>query len=178
MRRQGQPTRGAALMLAVLAVALVGLASASRLEVGTQVTRREAEDELLLVGADWQRALRSYVGSSSGHAALGPRSLDDLLRDPRFAGTRRHLRQVPIDPMTGATVWGLVRNADGQIVGIHSLSREPIIRRNGFPREWEHFGRAETHQGWVFSGNDATPVKSKRTGEVGEPTQPVPLRPA
>ncbi|MCW5631786.1 MAG: type II secretion system protein [Rubrivivax sp.] len=142
--------RGAALLLAIVAVALLSLASVSLLGEGAQLMRREAEDELLRVGQDWQRALRSYIDSTPGQAALGPPELEHLLLDPRLPSARRHLRRIPIDPITGASEWGVIRGPQGQIVGVHSLSREPIVRRTGFP-EWLDQRGSVAHEDWVFA---------------------------
>jgi type II secretory pathway pseudopilin PulG len=148
MVRQRQ--RGLALLLVLLAVAVIGLIAASALQAGAQVTRRDAEDELLVIGQTFQQAVLSYVNTTPGQAALGPRSLDDLLRDPRVPGLRRHLRQIPHDPMTGRTDWGLLKSPDGQIIGIFSLAEGQPIKRAGFEPALARLTDAPNYQAWVF----------------------------
>lgn len=139
-----------ALLLMLVAVAVIGAVSAYGLQVGAQVSRRDAEEELLQVGLVFHQALLSYINSTPGQAALGPRSLDELLRDPRVPGLRRHLRRIPADPLTGRAEWGLVRSPDGQIVGIHSLADGQPIKRAGFEPPLLRLNAAESYRAWVF----------------------------
>lgn len=145
-----QRQRGLALLLVLLAVAIIGLISASALQAGAQVTRRDAEEELLAIGHTFQQAVLSYVNTTPGQAALGPRSLDELLRDPRVPGLRRHLRQIPHDPLTGRGDWGLLKTPDGQIIGIFSLAEGQPIKRAGFEPAWARLIDAPNYQSWVF----------------------------
>jgi len=146
VRRQ----RGLALLLVLVAVAVIGLISASALQAGSQVSRRDAEEELLHIGKSFQQAVLSYVNTTPGQAALGPRSLDELLRDPRVPGLRRHLRQIPNDPLTGRGEWGLLKSPDGQIIGIHSLAEGQPIKRTGFEPALARLTDARSYQDWIF----------------------------
>ena len=145
-----QRQRGLALLLVLLAVAIIGLISASALQAGAQVTRRDAEEELLHIGRTFQQAVLSYTNTTPGQAALGPRSLEELLRDPRVPGVRRHLRQIPQDPLTGRSDWGLVKSPDGQIIGIFSLAEGKPIKRAGFEPAWARLTDAPNYRSWVF----------------------------
>jgi hypothetical protein len=138
------------LLVLLLLVATIALISATAVSVGAMETRRDAEEELLYVGQAFQRAFRSYVDTTQGQAVLGPRSMDELLRDPRVAGVRRHLRRVPADPLTGRAEWGLVKSPDGQIVGVHSLAEGTPIKRTGFEPELRQLEDAKSYQTWVF----------------------------
>lgn len=142
--------RGLALLLVLLAVAVIAGVSASALQAGAQVTRRDAEEELLHIGQTFQQAVLSYVNTTPGQAALGPRSLDDLLRDPRVPGVRRHLRQIPHDPLTGRSEWGLLKSPDGQIIGIYSLAEGQPIKRVGFEPALARLTDAPNYQAWIF----------------------------
>lgn len=142
--------RGVALLLVLLALAVVGLISANALQAGAQVTRRDAEEELLAIGQAFRQAVLSYVNTTPGQAVLGPRSLDELLRDPRVPGLRRHLRQIPHDPLTGRSDWGLLKSPDGQIIGIYSLAEGQPIKRAGFEPAQARFTDAPNYQAWVF----------------------------
>lgn len=157
-------SRGMALLMALLAVAVMGLVAAQALQVGAQASRRDAEEELLHVGGIWRRALRSWVDATPGRTALGPRSLDELLRDPRAPGVRRHLRQVPHDPLTGRLEWGLQRSPDGQITGVHSLAEGVPIKRQGFAAEWSGFADAKSYTVWVFGNQIPVSPSSAASG--------------
>jgi type II secretory pathway pseudopilin PulG len=146
---------GFAYVLLLIAVALIGVVTSSALALGASLARRDAERQLLAIGAEFQQALYSYSGVAPGAAALpsqrGPRSLDELLLDPRMPGIRRHLRQVYADPLTGRAEWGLVRDGQGFIVGIHSLAPGRPLKRTGFEPRLAHLEEAESYAVWVFS---------------------------
>lgn len=118
------------------------------------MARRDAERELLAIGAEFQQAFRSYAGIAAGAVApmsgQGPRSLDDLLKDPRVPGVRRHLRQLYADPLTGKSEWGLVLDAHGRIVAVHSLAAGKPIRQAGFEPQFTAMENAESYRQWVF----------------------------
>lgn len=186
-RRAAQSQCGFAYMLLLIAVAVIGVAAASALSVGSTMARRDAEQQLLAIGEEFQRALSSYAGISSGEVApaltpapgiaagspasgvplapsgaSGPRTLDDLLRDSRVPQVRKHLRQIYADPLTGKAEWGLVRDNQGFIVGIYSLADGRPIKRTGWPAQWAHFEEQKSYAGWVFGA---------RRGVANLPTQ-------
>jgi hypothetical protein len=139
-----------AYVLLLLAVAVTSAAAATAVQLGAAASRREAEIHLLAIGADFERALQSYAGvakGAAGSAGRGPRTLEDLLLDPRSPGVHRHLRQVYADPLTGKKEWGLIRDNLGSITGVYSLAPGRPIRQGpatGTP------GEVQTYQEWVF----------------------------
>lgn len=86
-----------------------------------------------------------------------PGSLEELLKDERFPGVRRHLRKVFVDPMTGKAEWGLVK-VSGRIVGIHSLSTAVPIKQAGFEGEEQAFTGAQSYTEWVFGPIQQVPT--------------------
>ncbi|MCM2250781.1 MAG: type II secretion system GspH family protein [Ramlibacter sp.] len=157
-RRQG----GFSYLWLLLVIALIAAGSSTVLELQQTVARRDQERELLWIGRQFVAALESYrtaqsyeVGSIHGAASPGsdlrhyPASLEELLKDPRFPGIKRHLRRIFRDPLMGNTEWGLIRRA-GRIVGIHSLSREKPIKQDGFEPNEASFAGAEHYSNWVF----------------------------
>jgi hypothetical protein len=114
------------------------------------MTRRDAEEHLLDIGTEFQRALLSYSRAGGGLATRGPKTLEELLRDPRFPNVRRHVRRIYADPLTGSSEWGLVRDPQGFIVGVYSLAPGRPIKASGFPREFVDFEKAKTYPEWVF----------------------------
>lgn len=159
LRAQG----GYSYLWLLLVIALIAAGSSAVLELQQTVARRDKEKELLWIGRQFVVALESYrtaqsyeVGSIQAAASPGsdprhyPASLEELLKDPRFPGTKRHLRRIFADPVMGKTEWGLVRRS-GRIVGIHSLSSEKPIKQDGFEPNEVSFAGAEHYSNWVFA---------------------------
>lgn len=151
---------GYAYVMLLVMVAVTAGAAATGVSLGATAARRDAEQELLAIGEDFTRALRAYRGLAPGQpvgAGLpGPRTLDDLLRDPRVPGVRRFLRQIPPDPLTGRHDWGLVTDASGGIVGIHSLAEGEPIRKTGFLPGQTSFETARSYRDWIFGADEST----------------------
>lgn len=149
--RTGRRQRGFAYLVLLLAIALLGLTASASISLGAAMARRDAERQLLAMGLEFQQALRSYSGiSAAAPSGRGPRTLEDLLKDPRVPGTRRHLRQVYVDPLTGRAEWGLLRDPQGHIVGVHSLAMGKPLQRTGFEPLLANFEQAESYEQWIF----------------------------
>lgn len=113
--------------------------------------KREKERELLFVGDQFRRAIRAYAQSGPGVAGQLPKSLDDLIRDPRLPGTKRHLRKVFVDPMTGTMEWGLVKTPDGSgIAGVYSRSQDAPLKTANFEPDDKEFEGAVKYSEWKF----------------------------
>ncbi len=151
-------------MLLLIAVAIIGVAASASLSMGSTMARRDAEQQLLAVGAEFQQALRSYAGLPYGAGAVspgrGPKTLDELLKDPRAPGVRRHLRQLYADPLTGKPDWGIVRDELGTIAGVYSQAAGVPIKQAGFEAPWAHFENARTYKEWVFGMGAARAMPS------------------
>lgn len=151
------PRVGGFTYLAVLAmIAIMGIALAVTGEVWHIALKREKERELLFVGDQFRRAINSYYAHTpaTGHSQL--KSLEDLLRDPRYPSVQRHLRRIYADPVSGRTEWGLVKGEDGEIFGVHSLSEEEPMKKFNFSAEDRNFEGKMKYADWVFmqsSGN-------------------------
>lgn len=147
-------SRGFGYLALLLVIGVLATAASASLSLGATVARRQAERQLLVVGLDLRKALRSYAQVPAGApvpaGARGPRSLDDLLRDPRVPGVRRHLRSIPADPLTGRVEWGLLRDPEGYLVGVYSLAPGRPIQQAGFDAELLGFEGASTYADWVF----------------------------
>lgn len=145
---------GFAYVVLLLAIALIGVTASASLSLGAAMARRDAERQLLSIGIEFQQALRSYSGvplvSPDVAGGRGPRTLNELLKDPRVPGIRRHLRQLYADPLTGRQEWGLIRDPQGYILGVYSLAHGQPIRRNGFEPSLASFEEAESYRQWIF----------------------------
>ena len=143
--------RGFTYIAILLLVALHGVVLAVAGTMWHVAQKREKERELLFVGDQFRRALRSYAASGPGLAGQLPRSLDDLIRDPRVPGIKRHLRKVFVDPMTGTADWGLVLTRDGNaIVGVYSRSQDAPLKTGNFPADDQDFEGASKYSEWTF----------------------------
>lgn len=143
----------------LLAVAFVGVALAGIGQLWSTAVQREREARLLAIGAEFQRALQSYYDASPG-AKTPPADLEDLLDDRRLPVTRRHLRRIYVDPMTGRAQWGLVKMG-GRVVGVHSLSdRAPLAHMPSLLADGAE-GTAVTYRDWVFQLGAANTAGSR-----------------
>jgi len=146
----------------LISVALLGLG----LTIGTQIYQtqkiRSKEQQLLFIGHQYRNAIQSYYQATPGPQKQYPSSIEDLLRDPRFTGMRRHLRQPYIDPITNEAQWGLIRVGD-RIVGIHSLSNRMPIKIGRFEPQDAHFEGAQHYSDWKFTFPYDLLVRDNRT---------------
>jgi type II secretory pathway pseudopilin PulG len=153
-------TFGFAYVMLLMAIAVLGLFASATLQIGSQVGRRDAEQALLTIGAEYERALNSYAGvaltttsqaaNAAANNARGPKTLEELLKDPRNPGVKRHLRQIFADPMTGRDEWGLIKDASGYILGIYSKSSARPIKQTNFDAAQLHFEGSEEYSKWIF----------------------------
>ncbi len=118
--------------------------------------QREKEAELLFVGDQYRRAIERFLSTPlpAGQVRRLPQSLDELLLDPRFPQTVRHLRRLYPDPMTGEAAWGLLKDAQGGIAGVHSLSSTVPFKTANFPARYTEFAGLGSYREWVFKGVD------------------------
>lgn len=143
-------------LMALFAVAALGLLAATAGQVWHTTAQRMREDELLFIGQQFRQALDSYHAFNAGGAQQYPASLQDLLEDRRSQVTLRHLRRIYEDPMTGQADWVLV-TAGERIVGLHSRSLETPFRRD-FQGADSAFNDATSYAQWVFrAGSGAAP---------------------
>lgn len=155
---------GVAYLALMIAVAVISLVAAGSVQTGALQGQREAEEELLFVGGEYSLALVRYAEATPAGAHRSPRTVEELLRDPRHPGLVRHLRRAYPDPTGEQQGWVLVRDRQGFIVGVHSASNLRPIRTTGFAPSQVYFeGRpALSYRDWVFWG----PFRSE---EVAQP---------
>ncbi|WP_410505689.1 type II secretion system protein [Janthinobacterium sp.] len=135
----------------IILLAIIGLVGAAGLKMGALLQRRAAEQELLDIGAAFADALQSYAGATPAGQAQQPPALNDLLKDPRFPGTRRHLRKLYVDPITGRAEWGLIYRAGGSgVVGVYSLSQARPLKVGNFELRFTQFAGKDSLSEWKF----------------------------
>src|SRR5258706_2915520 len=161
--RFGHSDRGFTYLGLLFAVVLAGIALALTAQVARTVNQRAREAQLLFAGGQIRDAIRRYYEESPGALRNYPRRFEDLLSDPRFPNTRRHLRRLYPDPMTGRFDWVIERAADCCIAGVHSTSLDRSLMISGFCAGVD-FGGAEKYSEWIFvyrapaGGGDTVPA--------------------
>jgi len=137
-------------LLFVVAILGAGLGMAG--ELWSTRAQREKEEELLFVGRQFRTAIQSFSDAApAGQPRRLPRTLQELVEDKRWPVTRRHLRRIYFDPMTGAPDWVLVAGAGGGIQGVHSRSSSRPFKQAGFDEDEESFENAKAVNQWTFS---------------------------
>ena len=146
---QAQAARGFTYVGLMIFLAILALGSAAVLSAGTSLQRRMHEEELLFIGAQFAEAFKSYFEATPAGQRNYPANLAELLRDPRYPGVRRHLRQIYVDPMTGKAEWGLVP-APGGIIGVHSLSQRAPLKIAEFEPAFSVLTGKASYVDWKF----------------------------
>ena len=154
-------------VLFIVAILLGGLALVG--EMWETSARREKEAELLFIGNQYRRAIGLFYDSTPGGVKRYPRTLEDLVKDPRQPSTQRHLRKFYPDPITGKNEWGLVKAPDGGILGVHSLSEEAPLKVAGFRVRDAGFEGAQKYADWKFLHTPAQQAKPAASKPAAKP---------
>jgi type II secretory pathway pseudopilin PulG len=157
--RNFRPQGGFTFIGVLIAVAVFGVGLAGLAQVWSLNVQREREQELLFVGEQYRAAIVSYASATPPGKPRYPRELGDLLDDRRHVVTRRHLRQLYPDPLTGQADWETVLAPDGGILAVHSRHAGTPIKAGNFPGQFATFERAASYRDWVFG---APPVRERR----------------
>lgn len=161
---------GFTLMGLLFLLAGLGVAMAALGTVWQTAAQREKEKDLLFVGEAYRRAIGSFWQASPAGRQRLPENFQELLRDPRFPTTVRHLRRVYADPITGQAEWGLVRDARNGIAGVYSLSEAKPLKQAGFSRLQAGFEQAGSYRQWQFVFRPEQ--QSGAPGQAGLSTRP------
>jgi type II secretory pathway pseudopilin PulG len=146
VRRQagGYTLLGVLVMLVV-----IGLVLGQAAELWSHARQRDKERELLRVGDAFRRAIMQYYNQSPGMVKQYPPTLEALLKDDRFPVTRRHLRRIYPDPITGSANWGVVKSSGG-ISAVYSMSDDAPLKKKHFPVLYEGFEDKNDYGEWKF----------------------------
>jgi type II secretory pathway pseudopilin PulG len=162
----------------IILLAVIGLATAATLRLGVTLQRVAAEQALLDIGEEFSNALRSYAAATPQGQPQQPPTLQQLLKDPRFPGTRRHLRKIFVDPMTGKAEWGVVYLGEKVgVVGVYSLSTARAIKLANFPQRFQAFNGREYIADWKFTRDGQDPPLPKPAGGLPPLIPPPPGHP-
>ena len=167
--------RGFTYLTVLFVVAFMGLGLALAGEVWQTALARDREMELLYAGNQYRRAIERYYVSGPRQF---PRTLEDLLKDPRKPGTERYLRKLYFDPLTEKSEWGLVKAPDGGIMGVYSVSEDSPKKVAGFAFANREFEGAAKYSDWKFLYNPATqqgPIPQQQSPAPNTGTQQLPI---
>jgi type II secretory pathway pseudopilin PulG len=145
---QNDAQGGFGYLMALFAIAALGLLAAVAGQVWHTTAQRIRESELLFIGQQYRQAFESYHAYKMGGVQQYPKRLEDLLNDNRSQTVLRHLRHIYPDPMTGKVDWVLVTAGD-RIVGLHSRSDAKSFKRN-FEGADAQLNGTERYTEWVF----------------------------
>jgi type II secretory pathway pseudopilin PulG len=149
----------------MILVAIIALVAAASLKLGSVLQRSRAEMELLDIGAAFSDALKSYADATPQGQPPQPPSLKELLKDPRFPGTRRHLRKLFVDPVTGKPEWGIVYLGDKVgVLAVYSLSNDKPVKIGNFPARYSGFESKNHISEWKFTMASDLPGAATMTG--------------
>ncbi len=100
-------------------ILIIGIATAGVAELWSQQVKREKEAELLFRLGEFRRGILLFRADHNRF----PNALKDLLLDSSQLRTRRYLRQIYTDPMTGKADWQLKIQMDrtGATSGIQDV---------------------------------------------------------
>jgi type II secretory pathway pseudopilin PulG len=140
-------------------VAVIALAGAATLKLGSVLQRSRLEAELLAIGAEYADALQSYADATPAGQPTQPRSFKELLRD---------LRRIYVDPLTGSAEWGIVYAGDkAGIVAIYSLSDAKAVKIGNFPERFRAFEGRTKVSDWKFSAGGKPAATAQQAANAG-----------
>lgn len=166
--------RGSALMMVLLTVVVLGLGLGMAGTKWSTIVQRSKEKELFWRGDQIRKGIESYYKvRHGGSPGKYPNKLEDLVKDPRSLQTKRHMRRLYLDPMTGED-FVLIKEG-GFIKGVKSSSDKTPFMQGGFPEEYSTFEGADSYDKWEFVYKPATAKKNNpgdggtgRNGETAE----------
>lgn len=129
------------LLLLIVILILAALVSSGGFQTYWNKERR-----LIAAANEIVTALNAYRAASPGTAKDFPLQLHDLLHDPRMLADKHYLATFPVDPITLKQDWGVVRNKDHQVIGVHSLSNDAPTWFAGLIS----FRGGDKYSDWVF----------------------------
>lgn len=128
--RTGSGEAGILYLALLFSIVLIGIATAVAAPLWRTMVQREKEAELLFRLNEFDRAIEAYKKLHNGL----PQKLEDLLEDKTQLQTRRYLRRIYPDPMTGKPDWVLEYQVDpagvaSGIKDVRSRSTEVGMKR-------------------------------------------------
>ena len=143
--------RGFTFIWVLMSIAVLGIYLA---QVGTMwrtEIARDNEEVLLHQGDEIREAIRRYMEAGGPQGGFQyPRTLADLVKDPRVPFERRFLRKAYKDPMTGKD-WSYIGAPGGGIMGVYSSASGTPFKTENFPKIYGSFAGQTSYEGWKFA---------------------------
>jgi type II secretory pathway pseudopilin PulG len=149
--------RGFTYVMILVAVIAMGILTEVATTYASRASQMDREAELLFRGMAYRNAIKAYYESGKPQKRY-PKSLGELLKDPRTAADNPRLRTLYTDPM-GKSEWKIIRAIDGGISGVASSSTAAPIKTGNFKKGFEKFEGAKSYSDWVF---DYVPQSASR----------------
>lgn len=165
MRRPGDAGFTYLGLLVLFLILTAGTAATGVLRSVT--SKRLKGEELLWVGEQYAKAIKSYRERAPGTSKPYPRTLEALLRDDRHAGIVRHLRRLYPDPITGRMDWELIRAPEVGISGLHCSVKDVPFKQSNFPQRLKDLEGKQSYADWVFGER---PLGAKSSGDAANAT--------
>ncbi|MDX2493884.1 MAG: type II secretion system protein [Desulfuromusa sp.] len=144
--------RGAVLLMVLVSVTLLGLLAGIAGSSWQTIVQRAKEADLLWKGDQIRQAIGSYYNASQSKGTIPrvlPPTLDHLILDSRFLETKRHLRSLYPDPMTGID-WVVIKGPSGRVMGVRSSSDKVPFKQDGFSEANRSFSGQQSYKNWQF----------------------------
>lgn len=150
MLKEGRGEKGFTYIALLILLATMGVGLLVTEEVAQMTIKRDREEELLFAGNQIRKAIIMYYRHTPGKSVRYPMSLEDLLKDPRYPGTKRYLRKIYLDPVVKNGKWELIKGANGEIFGVHSTSVDEPIKKSNFSFVDQSFEGNMKYSDWLF----------------------------
>ncbi len=141
---------GFAYAWALMAVLIMGIYLAQVGEAWQNRAQRAKEEELLRVGAEIRRGIKLYSEQNMMQGVQYPKTLEELVLDPRSPTPRRFIRKAYKDPMTGDD-WAYISAPGGGFMGVYSQAKGKPLKQQRFPSDFASFANQNTYQDWKFA---------------------------
>jgi type II secretory pathway pseudopilin PulG len=145
----GGTPKGFAYIALLVALVIIGISLGAAGKYWQSVVLRDKEEELLFRGDQYRQAIERYYRTIPAIPQYPP-SIDDLLKDPRTASGKRHLRQKYKDPFTGENFIEIRDTLSKRIIGVHSGSDRTPLKQANFPEIYQDFAGKSKYSDWQF----------------------------
>ena len=172
MRAGRQRQAGFTYLGLLILLALMGVVLAQAGTLWSQTRQRGREADLLFYGDQFRQAIAAYYLAQTPNAY--PQTLDDLLEDPRVPYTRRFLRQIYPDPMTGKRDWILIKAPGNGIMGVYSPAPGTPLKQGNFRAADAPFAGAKSYAAWRFEVSNPPTAPAGATPAAGATSAPTP----
>lgn len=166
------PVQGFTFVWALAAIAILSIGLAQIGPLWADQAQRDREAELIRIGTLYAQALENYRKLSPGTLKRYPLTLQALLEDERFLGTKRWMRKLYTDPVRPGQPFGLIRDEEGRISGVFSTSTDTPLRREALDLKVTLLPAARRYSDWRFTPDTATATDTDTGKGTGKDTSP------